>query len=53
VANLLPQHRHSNHPDEQPESSGGEAGESRVRNGVREMWPTKHLTYALWNISPS
>jgi hypothetical protein len=32
---------------QQPEPSGGEAGESRVTNKSREIWPTKHLTRAL------
>jgi hypothetical protein len=30
---------------QQPEPSDSEAGESRVRNRGREMWPTKHLTH--------
>jgi hypothetical protein len=33
---------------QQPEPSGSEAGESRVRNMGREIWPTKHLTHALY-----
>jgi hypothetical protein len=37
VASLLPQH----------EPSSSEAGESRVRNRVREILPKKHLTRAL------
>jgi hypothetical protein len=32
---------------QQPESSGSEAGEPRVRNKVREILPTKRLTHAL------
>jgi hypothetical protein len=32
---------------QQPQPSGSEVGESRVRNRVREMLPTKHLTHAL------
>jgi hypothetical protein len=32
---------------QQPEPSGIEAGESQVRNRVREVWPPKHLTHVL------
>jgi hypothetical protein len=31
---------------QQPEPSGSEARESRVRNKGRKIWPTKHLTHA-------
>jgi hypothetical protein len=40
----VPQHTHSN---QQPEPSGSEAGESRLRNGVRESLLTRHLTHDL------
>jgi hypothetical protein len=32
---------------QQPETSGGEAGESWVRKRVMEILPTKHLTHAV------
>jgi hypothetical protein len=34
---------------QQPEPSGSEAGESRVRNRGREIWPTKNVTHALYS----
>jgi hypothetical protein len=34
-------------PIKQPETSGSVAGESLVRNRVREILTTKHLTHAL------
>jgi hypothetical protein len=32
---------------QQPEPSGSEAGKAQVRNRVRDILPTKHLTQAL------
>jgi hypothetical protein len=32
---------------QQPQSSGSEARESRMRNRAREIWLTKHLVHAL------
>jgi hypothetical protein len=47
MASLLPQHTILIILIQEPEPSGSEAGESRVRNRVREILPTKHLTHAL------
>jgi hypothetical protein len=47
VASLLPQHAILIILIPQAEPSGSEAGEPRVRNRVREIWPTKQLTHAL------
>jgi hypothetical protein len=44
VASLQPQLTQSNLLIQQPEPSGSEDGESRVRNKGPEIWPTKHLS---------
>jgi hypothetical protein len=48
VASLLPSTSLINNQlIQQPEPSGSEAGESRVRNRVRVSLPTRHLARAL------